>query len=929
MKDVAYKLDRGVITVLADITEESMVGLVSEIDRMNTNYFYKTIEICISSLGGKLVALDYYLQATERFRRRGIQIRTSALTHACSAAAAILSLGEGPRQAERSTVLLYHFHRVTADQDLTAQRAKEAHRLLSHMDQEMTFRIAQRAFQGYGPVSATEQGAKPLERSVEAFSATDWRIMNRLTGNRFAVDFDTEEENRRGCLAAVRERVAKDCQQQTDASGFLRLYVELFEIDAVMTAALACELRLIDRLADDVEARPAAEGSGPSANAVQIPEWHGLFSSAGRIERTALCRHVMVFGETGSGKTRSAILPVLKAILRQGDPSYEGNSPVSCALVIDPKKELLPVLASEAADGVEVRVLKTCRQGDDGLKLNLMIGEWSIDEDLAANDMPRAAQRILLRCASFVPKNPAFQMLLGRGASDNAYWKDQGVRLAQTIVGLLLVVLKYRAVIFDPRNLNAMAPHVKARLRDFGLAAGLLAPEVKEAGTAYGAFVKEVTALSKRRVREYRGSRYLRIPEEPSGKKRRKPLFSVEERRELRNAWKAFAARICASQKQDSTLREHVVAKRKDFAELLKSPDSRSVSEVADGLKAAAESCWDRACPPLPDEAVRPSRNLMALASVFQGRFFTAGSGKDNDERDQLVSEDGEQPSYWRDNVRPKHYFLAHRLVEEYLRELITEGQGIDDVFDEVDYFHGICATKNDTQHYTGLFAFAKPAFADFSASGPSQALFFGCEPFLTVKNGKEDANRFAGAINSEDGGTVYVYQPSLGYGQDTLIARALKAQFFETVLSDKRRQKNGSEMPLVAYVADEFHRFITSDLVHGEQSFFDTCRSFGAFCVVASQSMSSLHHALAGDEYTNKDEKAVEILLNNTGTKLFFRTTDRALHETIDRLCPMTPNLPKATQVRPPSSLRPGECYAVVTDGRFLRCKIDLNARC
>ena len=83
--------------------------------------------------------------------------------------------------------------------------------------------------------------------------------------------------------------------------------------------------------------------------------------------------------------------------------------------------------------------------------------------------------------------------------------------------------------------------------------------------------------------------------------------------------------------------------------------------------------------------------------------------------------------------------------------------------------------------------------------------------------------------------------------------------------------------MPLVAYVADDFHRFITSDRVHGEQSFFDTCRSFGAFCVVASQSMSSLHHALGGDSYTNKAEKAVEILLNNTGTKLFFRTTDSA----------------------------------------------------
>ena len=231
-----------------------------------------------------------------------------------------------------------------------------------------------------------------------------------------------------------------------------------------------------------------------------------------------------------------------------------------------------------------------------------------------------------------------------------------------------------------------------------------------------------------------------------------------------------------------------------------------------------------------------------------------------------------------------------------------------------------------------GLFGFAKPTFTDFSDSGPAQALFFGCEPFLlardTLAGEDEQLNMFTAAINSDNGGTVYVYQPSLGHGRDALVARALKAVFFEAVLSDPKRQENGSDMPLVQYVADEFHRFITSDVVHGEQSFFDTCRSFGAFCVVASQSMSSLHHALAGASFTNKDEKAVEILLNNTGTKLFFRTTDRALHETIDRLCPLTPYLPKSTEVRPPSTLRPGECYAVVTDGRFLRCKVDLNAR-
>ena len=79
--------------------------------------------------------------------------------------------------------------------------------------------------------------------------------------------------------------------------------------------------------------------------------------------------------------------------------------------------------------------------------------------------------------------------------------------------------------------------------------------------------------------------------------------------------------------------------------------------------------------------------------------------------------------------------FLAHRLVEEYLRDLISGNLEIDDAFDEVEYFHSLATVRRDLQHYMGLFGFAKPAFTDFSDSGPAQALFFGCEPFLLARN--------------------------------------------------------------------------------------------------------------------------------------------------------------------------------------------------
>ena len=91
---------------------------------------------------------------------------------------------------------------------------------------------------------------------------------------------------------------------------------------------------------------------------------------------------------------------------------------------------------------------------------------------------------------------------------------------------------------------------------------------------------------------------------------------------------------------------------------------------------------------------------------------------------------------------------------------------------------------------------------------------------------------------------TLVVFQLARD-GQDALVAIALKAVFFEAVIDDPHPARGGADLPLVGYVADEFHRFVTSDPLHGEQSYLDTCRSFSAFCVLPCQSVASIHHAL------------------------------------------------------------------------------------
>ena len=146
----------------------------------------------------------------------------------------------------------------------------------------------------------------------------------------------------------------------------------------------------------------------------------------------------------------------------------------------------------------------------------------------------------------------------------------------------------------------------------------------------------------------------------------------------------------------------------------------------------------------------------------------------------------------------------------------------------------------------------------------------------------------------------------------DTLVARALKACFFEAVLNSEKRRSAGGTMPLVAYVADEFHRFVTSDCAHGDQSYTDTCRSFGGYCVFACQSMSSLRHGLAhGSGHWTSDVAAVSMLVANTANKLFFRPTDPEVRAYVEEQCPRNSADPSAVAVRPLSTLRAGECYA------------------
>ena len=119
-------------------------------------------------------------------------------------------------------------------------------------------------------------------------------------------------------------------------------YRALARVDRHITAELARTLRLIDRIDDDSDASDAPEPN-TQATGLTIPEWRSLYPPSGAVPRAVLTRHVLALGETGSGKTASVIMPVLSAMTREGIGG----------LVIDPKRELAPVLEREAPERLE------------------------------------------------------------------------------------------------------------------------------------------------------------------------------------------------------------------------------------------------------------------------------------------------------------------------------------------------------------------------------------------------------------------------------------------------------------------------------------------------------------------------------------------------------------------------------------------------
>jgi hypothetical protein len=166
-----------------------------------------------------------------------------------------------------------------------------------------------------------------------------------------------------------------------------------------------------------------------------------------------------------------------------------------------------------------------------------------------------------------------------------------------------------------------------------------------------------------------------------------------------------------------------------------------------------------------------------------------------------------------------------------------------------------------------------------------------------------------AGALNRGD---LVIYVPSNTSPIADMVGRCLKSKFFEFAFERENKVR-----PFF-YVVDEAHRFLTGGTKDGEQSLLDRCRAYRTGVVLATQSIASMAYRL--DQCPGGGRNALQMLLNNCGNAMYFRTPDIQTQENLQQRIPgpPMPGRPHVIKVRPLTSLGVGNCYALRCNGSW-----------
>ena len=405
--------DHAAVSLSGDLTVEAVLQLVNLVDVLIDNYFYTRVDLAITSPGGSTQAAAPFLSALARWRSRGVVLCTRVHSSASSMAAFFFALGD-VRVADPHARILFHCSRIMEARDITVADTVRMYSTLRALDRTHVKRLAARA----------------LRTSVPRPAAPDSDDRALVASLFRALSLDGAGRSHKWRVRALARYVDRAVRMR-DRRALKALYGALLREEASLSPRLACTLALADVV---LEPLPASVNGGASADAsapaLVIPEWCSLYPPHGAVPRAALTRHVLAMGETGSGKTASAICPILAALARAPRQQVRGG------LIIDPKCELDPVLRALVGDG-----LQTLDRSD--LVVDLMDApEWSVNEDVAAKRWVTIATAVLLRMRGFAPASPLRVLGPHESESSNSEFFDrEGSALLRDLVAFILMLL--------------------------------------------------------------------------------------------------------------------------------------------------------------------------------------------------------------------------------------------------------------------------------------------------------------------------------------------------------------------------------------------------------------------------------------------------------------------------------------------------------
>ena len=160
--------------------------------------------------------------------------------------------------------------------------------------------------------------------------------------------------------------------------------------------------------------------------------------------------------------------------------------------------------------------------------------------------------------------------------------------------------------------------------------------------------------------------------------------------------------------------------------------------------------------------------------------------------------------------------------------------------------------------------------------------------------------------------GDLVVYVPKCASPIADMVGRCLKSRFFAFAF------ERGNRVRPFFYVVDEAHRFLSAGVQDGEQSLLDRCRAYRTGVVLATQSIASMAYRL--EQCPAGGKNALQMILNNCGNAMYFRTADIQTQENLEQRIPQAPvpGRPHVLKVRPLTSLGVGTCYAMRCNGSW-----------